>query len=435
MEKKEKVKMDKIKVEKTKNEKVKVKVDKVKVESIKKEFDKIKIITNTITGVLIILISAMLIMAFFTVAKPYLDKEQLTGDNSVYMNRIEEALVRVYSNYVDNIDMETLVEGAISGISKSTGDPYTRYVSQDEYDNMLVSGTEKYGGLGIHITYDEAASGIMVLSVMPGSPALEGGINAGDVIKQVAGVVVTSDNYYDCVDKIKGPENTNVSLNIQRGEENFTKEYTRKIVTSNNVEAKTIDGNVGYIKILAFENDVAQQFKDEYDKLRSENVSAIILDLRNNPGGLLNETVTIARKILPKGDIVKLVYKNKDDKVYTCDGNNEINIPLVVLVNGNSASASEILAGAIKDSGKGTLVGDVTYGKGIVQTIEKVEFKGALSITTAKYYTSSGIEIHKHGIVPNVDISLSEEYKNQYYVPEDKDIQLQKALEIIREVK
>jgi carboxyl-terminal processing protease len=399
------------------------------------KLDKVKIITNTITGVLTILISVIIIVSFVMVVKPYMEKGQSSGDNSAYMNRIEEALVRIYSNYVNDVDMETLVEGAITGIAKSTGDPYTRYVSQEEYDSMMTSGTEKYGGLGIHITYDEATNGIMILSVMPGSPALEEGISAGDVIKEVAGTVVTSDNYYDCVDKIKGEENTKVALNIQRGTENFTKEYTRKIVSANNVESKKIDGNIGYIKILAFENNIASQFKTQYDQFRAENVTAIVLDLRNNPGGLLNEAVTIARSILPKGDIVKLVYKDKDDKVYTCDGKNEINIPLMVLVNGNSASASEILAGAIKDSGKGTLIGNKTYGKGIVQTIEKVTFQGALSITTSKYYTASGIEIHKNGIVPNVEVSLDEEYKNSYYVPENKDFQLQKALEIIKGIK
>lgn len=415
-----------------KKEKVDLKKEKIIINKEKMNFDKIKIITNTLTGVLVILISAMIIMAFMTVAKPYLDEKQVAGNNSAYMNRIEEALVRIYSNYVGEVDMETLVEGAISGMAKSTGDPYTRYVSQTEYDTMLTEGTEKYGGLGIHITFDEDANGIMILSVMPGSPALEEGLNSGDVIKQVGDTIVNIDNYYSCVDRIKGPENTKVSLNIQRGEENFTKEYTRRIVSANNVESKKLDGNIGYIRILSFENNISAQFKEQYDKFRSENVSAIVLDLRNNPGGLLNEAVTIARSILPKGDIVKLVYKNKEDKVYTCDGKNEIDIPLMVLVNGNSASASEILAGAIKDSGKGTLIGDKTYGKGIVQTIEKVTFQGALSITTSKYYTASGIEIHKNGIVPNVEISLPEEYKNKYYVPENKDLQLQKALEIIK---
>ncbi len=397
--------------------------------------DKSKVITNTITGVLVILISSTILISFMTIAKPLLDQVELPKENNEYMNRIEEALNSIYSNYVDEIDMETLVEGAISGIAKSTEDPYTRYMSQEEYNNMLVAGTQKYGGLGIHITYDQKSDGIMVLSVMPGSPALEEGINVGDVIKQVSGTVVTIDNYYECVDKIKGKENTTVELIIQRDLELFTKVYTRKIITVNNIETKKIANNVGYIKILSFENNVANQFITEYDKLRKENVSAIILDLRNNPGGLLSETVSIARHILPKGEIVKLVYKNKADKVYYSDGNNEIDIPFMVLVNGNSASASEILAGAIKDSGKGTLIGEKTYGKGVVQTIEDLKSAGALSVTTSKYYTASGLEIHKNGITPNVDISLDEEYRNKYYVPENRDLQLQKALQLIKEAK
>lgn len=394
-----------------------------------------KILTNTITGVLVVIISAVIIMGFATIAGPYLSEEGNTGKNSEYMNRIQEAMVRIYSNYVDGVDMETLVEGAISGMAKSTSDPYTRYVSQEEYSKMLVSGTEKYGGLGIHITYDEVSNGIMVLSVMPGSPALEEGMLAGDIIKKVGDTVVSADTYYDCVDKIKGEENSKVALTIQRGTDVFDKEYTRKVIAVNNVESRVLDNNIGYIRILAFENNIADQFKTQYDKLRSQNISGLIIDLRNNPGGLLNEVVSIGRDILPKGDIVRLVYKNKSDKVYTSDGNNEINIPLVVLVNGNSASASEILAGAIKDSGKGTLVGTKTYGKGIVQTIERLSTEGALSVTTSKYYTASGIEIHKNGIMPNIEVDLEEEYKNRFYVPESKDLQLQKAVEVIKGAK
>lgn len=398
----------------------------------KNKIDINKIITNTITGVLVIIISAIIMVSFVTIAKPYLEGSRKTGDNSEYMSRIEEALVRIYSNYVDDVDMETLVEGAISGMAKSTEDPYTRYVSQKEYEGMLTSGTEKYGGLGIHITYDEKAQGIRVLSVMPGSPALEEGILTGDVIKKVIDTEVNFDNYYDCVNSIKGEENTKVLLTIQRGDQIITGEYTRKIVTANNVESRKINGNIGYIKILSFENDIAKQFISQYEKLRSENISGLIIDLRNNPGGLLTETVTIARQLLPKGDIVKLVYKNKSDKVYTCDGKNQINIPLVVLVNGNSASASEILSGAIKDSGIGKLVGEKTYGKGIVQTVERLTFQGALSVTTSKYYTASGAEIHKKGITPEYEVSLDEEYRNKYYVPDDKDYQLQKALELLK---
>ena len=174
----------------------------------------------------------------------------------------------------------------------------------------------------------------------------------------------------------------------------------------------------------------------KYDNLRAKNIKGLVLDLRNNPGGLVDETVEIAKLLLPKCDIVKLIYRDGNEKIYKCDGSNEIDIPFSVLVNSNSASAAEILSGAIKDSGKGVLIGTKTYGKGIVQSIEKLKNdKGALSITTAKYYTASGVEIHKNGIEPNMTVELPEEFKNSIAIPKDKDSQLQKAIEYINSKK
>lgn len=393
--------------------------------------DKDKVITNSIIGVLIVIVSAAIILSATVILKPILEKGEIINKNSEYINRIEEAFVRIYSEYVDEIDMDTLVKGAISGMAKSTGDPYTRYVTEEEYNKMLVEGTEEYYGLGIHISYDEKTNGIVILSLMPNSPALEEGLLAGDVILKVGDLTCNMDTYYDCVDNIKGEENSQVELTILRENETFTKKYTRRKVVANNIEAKKLDGNIGYIRILSFENDVSKQFKTEYDKFKKDNVSSLVIDLRNNPGGLVNEAIDIARQLLPKGDIVKLIYRDKPEKVYSCDGKNEIKIPVVVLVNGNSASASEILAGAIKDSKVGTLVGEKTFGKGIVQTVERLKDNSALSLTTSKYYTISGVEIHKNGIEPNVIVNLDEEYKNKFYVPFDKDYQLKKAIEIL----
>lgn len=397
------------------------------------KINKIRIISNILTGVVIVVISTLLIYSFYTISKEYVKTED---SKSEYMKRIEEALVRIYDNFAYEIDMETLTEGAIRGIANATEDPYTRYIKEEDYNDMLKSGTEKYGGLGIHINYDTEKNGIIVLGVMPNSPALEGGILTGDLIKQVGDTLVTSDNYYESVNNIKGPENTSVKLVIQRGDETITKEYTRRIVSVNNVESKVIEGNIGYIKILTFENNIALQFTEQFESLKAKGVTSIILDLRNNPGGLLDQTVLIARNILPAGEVVRLVYNenaNKPDKVYSADGKNELKLPLVVLVNGNSASASEILAGAIKDYKKGTIVGEKTYGKGIVQTIEKLQDGSALAVTTSKYYTASGVEIHKNGIEPDVKISLAEEDKNKHYVSFEKDTQLKEAIRILQQ--
>ena len=196
-----------------------------------------------------------------------------------------------------------------------------------------------------------------------------------------------------------------------------------------------MDGNIGYIKILSFDNNIYKQFKSEYDKLMSQNISGLIIDVRDNPGGLVDETIDILDLLLPKGDVLKLVYKDGSQKVYKCEDDEQINIPLAVLTNSRSASASEILSSAIKDSGKGVLIGEKTYGKGIVQEVERLESGGAMSITVAKYYTMSGIEIHKNGITPDIEVELPEDVKNLSVIEKDKDTQLQKAIEYINSKK
>lgn len=396
------------------------------------KINKNKIISISIIGSILIIVLGIVIVCGIIIIKPILSNSKEVNNNE-YLNRIESVMKKIKDEYVDDIDFEKLTEGAIKGMAQATGDPYTRYMTTKEYTELIESGDEKYNGLGIHITYDNINKGIIVLSLMPNSPAIEEGIEVGDLILKVNDLVVDTDNYYECVDGIKGAENTKVKLTIKRNNNVFEGEYTRKKITANNIESKKMDNNIGYIKILSFENNIASQFKTEYDKLLSQNISGLIIDLRNNPGGLLTETVKIANNLLPKGEVVKLVYRDKKEKVYSSDGNSEIKIPLVVLVNERSASASEILAGSIKDSKKGTIIGMKTFGKGIVQTVEKLDIEGALSLTTSKYYTASGVEIHKNGIEPNISVKLSDEYVNKLYIPVDKDTQLIKAIEVLKQ--
>lgn len=397
--------------------------------------DKSRIINSVLIGTLTIVTSAIIILCLWTVAKPQIEGNVSisTNGNEKYLARIEEALNKLQSKYIDidEVNMDELIDGAINGMSAATGDPYTRYITDLEFFELATSGAETYGGIGIHLTYDTDLDAIMVLGVMPNSPALETGMKSGDLIVQVNDIVVNKNNYQQCVDNMKGKENTTVKIYVKRNEEILEKEITRKIITSSNVESEIID-NIGYIKIWAFENKVYEQFKQEYEKLLKSNVSGIIIDVRNNPGGLVKETIEILDLLLPKGDVLKMVYNDGNEKVYKCDDSDEISKPLVVLVNEHSASASEILSSAIKDSKKGILIGQKTYGKGIVQEVQKLGERGAMSITVAKYYTMSGVEIHKNGIEPNITISLDEKYKNEIAIPRDKDLQLQKAIEHIK---
>ena len=400
--------------------------------------DKYEMKNRILTLVISIVLSAIILFCLYIVIKPivledgYSPKIQ-NNTQSADLNRIEEVLNRISSQYVDEIDKEKLIEGAINGIASATDDVYTRYMTEEEYNELLTSGTEVYSGIGVHIVFDDENNAIMILGIMPDSPALKAGLNIGDYIIKVGDVEVTKDTYQKCTDMLKGDEGTSVNITLKRANGNVEeKTLTRASINENNVSSEIINDNIGYIKIWEFENNICKQFKEQYDNLRAKKVKGIVLDLRNNPGGIVDETVEIAKLLLPQCDIVKLVYRGGNEKVYKCDGKNEIDIPLTVLVNSNSASAAEILSGAIKDSGKGILIGNKTYGKGIVQSIQKLkDGKGALSITTAKYYTASGVEIHKNGIEPNITVDLPAEYKNVIAAPKDKDTQLQKAIEYI----
>ncbi len=396
-----------------------------------------KIISEAITGSIIVIICAIVLGAIFIVVSPniqYKTKISKTEKNQVdnALSKIEEALVRVYDEYIDEVSFDTLVEGAISGIASSTGDPYTRYMSQEEFDELLVEGDQEYVGIGTHLIYDTDKQGILILGIMPDSPALEAGLKAGDVIYYVEGNRVTLENYKEKVDVIKGEENTSVKLIIARGDELKELNVTRKKIKENNISYNVLDDNIGYIRIWGFENKTYEQFKDAYDKLRAQNISGLIIDLRNNPGGFVDQALYIANLLVPESNALKLVSRKGVEKVYKTTSNTQIDIPLAVVVNQNSASSSEILSSIIKDSKKGVIVGAKTYGKGIVQTTKKLSFGGALSITTAKYYTESGVEIHKNGIEPNIKVELDEKDKNEFSLPYEKDLQLQKAVEYVK---
>ncbi len=386
----------------------------------------------------IIVVFSVIVIGAMTLVAMSLIKNTKTSDGediSKYMTRIEDAIKMVKSKYIDDIDTEKLVDGAVAGVAEATGDPYTRYMDEEEYSQMLNSGTETYGGLGIHITYDTKSEGIIILGIMPDAPALDADLKIGDVILSVDGTVVSQKSFYECVDKLKGEAGSEVKLIIKRDNDTLEKTVKREEIIPNNVESDIMDGNIGYIRIWSFDNNVYKQFKTEYEKLKSKNITGLVIDVRNNPGGLVSDTVSILKEMLPKCDIVKLVYKDESERVYKCDGKNQINIPVAVLVNSGSASASEILASAIKDSNTGVLIGTKTYGKGIVQEVQQLDGKGALSITVAKYYTASGVEIHKNGIEPNITVELPEEYKKSSSVPRDKDTQLIKAIEYINSKK
>ncbi len=395
-----------------------------------------KIVSEVITASLIIIISGIAIYSFIVISDQDVDVYNSSPkvDAIKGSNKIEEVLSIIQNKYMEDIDINKLVDGAIEGIFDAVEDDYTRYISAEEYAEMLKEGNEEYVGIGVHIARNVKTGKMIIISVMPNSPAKEAGIISGDIVISIDGVEVTSDNYSESVNNLKGKEGTTAKLVIQRGEEKIEKSVERRKITSNNVESSVIDNKYGYIRILEFENNIYNQFKDEYDSLiKDKKVEGLVIDVRNNPGGIVSETVKIADLLCGEGKIVETVYRDGSKKVYMSD-EEKASVPIVILVNENSASAAEILAGAIKDLKQGTIVGKKTFGKGIVQSIIPLNDGGAVSVTTAKYYTASGVEIHGNGITPDIEVDISDENRG-LTVDFKKDEQLKKAIEVLNSKK
>jgi carboxyl-terminal processing protease len=277
--------------------------------------DKGRILTDVISGSIITIVSCAVIVMIIFIYKPDILDRGLSiyedkGNVDYELSRIQEAFKKLTSEHIDKISAEKLADGAIEGMTDATGDVYTTYMSKEKYDDMLVSGTKEYVGIGIHMSYDKASDGIIVLAVMPNSPAQESGLMSGDIITQVDNIKVSKEKYQECSDAIKGEEGKQVKLVVKRNNQVFEKSITRKKIQENNVESKVLANNIGYIKIMAFENSVYNQFKEQYDKLRAKNIKGLVIDLRNNPGGFISDTINIAKMILPKGEIVKLIDKD-----------------------------------------------------------------------------------------------------------------------------
>lgn len=400
----------------------------------KLDIDYKKMWTEVITACLIIVISAVAIISFIIISDQDVGVYENNSKIAVTKgtDRIEEILSLLQSKYVGELNVDELIDGAIEGIFSKIEDPYTRYLTEEEYNEILNSGNETYSGIGVHISLSSKTKELTIIGVMPNSPAKKAGIKAGDVIVAVDGIEATVENYMESVDRIKGEEGSTVKLKIKSHGKEKELDIKRETIQANNIESDIIQNNIGYIKIFEFSNEIYEQFKSEYEYLLKEKkVKGLIIDLRNNPGGLVLDTVRIADLLEGEGVILETVNSDGTKKTYTSD-KDKIEVPLVVLVNENSASASEILAGSVKDLDAGTVIGTTTFGKGIVQSIIKLENEGGVSITTSKYYTASGIEIHGNGIEPDIKVELPKDVSSDIYIDGEVDDQLKEAIKVIK---
>lgn len=346
------------------------------------------------------------------------------------VDQIEEIVNQYYLDGIDEAAVESqLYKGMIQGL----GDSYADYYTEEELLKVQESTSGVYTGIGVALSQDAETGLITIVKCYEGTPAQEAGILAGDVVYKVEDQEVTGMDLTKVVARIKQEEGTTVKLTIAR--ENAS-DYLEFDVERRDVEVPTVsyemlDHQVGYIAISAFDTVTEQQFLAAKEDLESQGMKKLVIDLRNNLGGVLDTVCNILNEMLPKGLIVYTEDKNGERTEYQSDGKHEFQMPLAVLVNEYSASASEIFAGAIKDYGTGTLVGTTTYGKGIVQRLFPLPDGTAVKMTIAKYYTPKGNDIHKVGVKPDVEVELEESLKQKSVIPKEEDNQLQKALEVL----
>jgi len=354
------------------------------------------------------------------------------------IKKFNEARSILQNSYYENIDTNKLVEGAITGMADSLKDPYTVYYNKDQmkwFMDMQKTTENEYVGVGLPIMLDK--NGIVtVLEPFDDSPAKAAGIKQGDKILKIDGKDITGIKDDTLVaSMIKGPENTETVLTILRESENSTIDIRivrKKIVAKLNIRSEMLDSNIAYIKLKMFDENISKNFISQLNKLVDKGAKSLIIDVRDNPGGLYNEVVSLADRLLPKGTIV-YTEDRKGKKVVQPSDATQLDIPIVVLTNGNSASASEILAGAIKDFKKGQLIGTKTFGKGLVQSTYIFDDQTGLKVTIARYFTPSGVCIHGEGIKPDIEVKLDDKYINTSVsaIPREDDLQLQKAIDVL----
>ena len=355
------------------------------------------------------------------------------SNNKDISNKLDKYREIIDKYYLGEVDESKLEEGAIKGYIEGLDDPYTEYISKDDMDTYLDDTMGNFVGIGIYMIKNTKYDKIQVLSTIKGSPAENAGIQAGDLIVSVDGVEYKADDMTAVSNKIKGEEGTKVTVELLRGSENVKYELTRSKVKVNQVEGKVISDDIGYIKFTSFDETTAEDFKKQYQELAKKNIKSLIIDLRNNGGGIVDQALEIADYIADKDSVLLYeVDKNNKETVRKAKTDPIINMPIVVLTNGNTASSSEILAGALKDHGKATIVGEKTYGKGVIQQLLTLPDGSGLKITSEEYLTPNKTKLNGIGIEPDEQISLPDTVKNVLNVEEKDDTQLQKAIETLK---
>lgn len=375
------------------------------------------------------------VVVFVSVSAFYLARMNADGGKLLKARRMIE------ENYVDPLTQEQLKamdDAAISAMVSSLGDPYSRYLNESAFSQYREDNEEEYTGIGVSVIFSPTENELTVISPYDNSPAQRAGILPGDRILRVDGVEVTAETYQDVIDYIKGKnanEGDTLVLTIARGEEKKQQEIsvTRAKVEIETITTKMFGGGVGYIRVSQFINSTAKDFEAGIEKLKADGMKGLIIDLRSNPGGYAHTVLDMADMVLPEGTIAYLE-DNKGRRQYFKSDAEELGLPMVVLINGGTASAAELLAGSIQAYGLGTLVGEKSFGKAVGQSPLPLTTKSAIYLTNARYYTPKGECIDKEGIEPDVKVELAQElYSRLPLLSLSEDTQLGRAVEIMTE--
>ena len=398
----------------------------------KKKFKVYKIIMLVVLVAFITFLCTSIGMYQYFSENPILGKAFTTSSSQNIESTLNKYKSIIDKYYLGEIDQEKMKEGAIKGYIEGLNDPYTEYISKEDMQDYLDDTMGNFVGIGIYMVKNTEENKIQVLAPIKNSPAEKAGILPGDFIIAVDGVTYTGEEMSVASNKIKGEEGSIVKVEILRGKETKTFEIKRETIKVNPVEGKIINKNIGYIEFSSFDEGTAEEFKTKYEELQKQGIKSLIIDLRNNGGGIVDEALKIADYIVEKDKVILYeVDKNNKEEIKKSENDPIISMPIVVLTNENTASSSEILAGALKDLGKAKIVGTKTYGKGVIQQILSLPDGSGLKVTSQKYLTPNKTEINKVGIEPDEKVELPKTVENVLLVEEKDDTQLQKAIEML----
>lgn len=383
-------------------------------------------------GVLKIIIAIILtaIITYFCTINFTLNSYLNGADITYLTTKLVLIKNKLEDTYIYDMDSEKMIESSIKGYVNGLGDKYTEYLTKEDMKDLLETTSGSFVGIGVYMVNNTADNTIVIVGVIDGSVAQSAGLQVGDIISKVNDIEYKGEQLDKVSESIKGEEGSDVKITVIRNSETLDFNIKRSSVKIKSVDSKMLDDNIGYIQISSFNDGTADEFKSAYNEIKDSVKKGLVIDLRNNGGGVVDESLKIAETMVEKGKTLLITAdKNKNEKVDKSKENPIINVPVILLINNYTASASEILAGTLKENCGCKIVGIQSYGKGVIQSIYSFKDGTGLKVTMEEYFTPNHNVINKVGISPDIDVDLDDEWKNISNVPYENDLQLQMAVE------